>query len=109
MSSSKFGYVIGTAMQKTIKVRVEKIKIHPVVKKPVRYHKNFMAHDAKEVCVVGDYVKIDAGTKFSRHKNFKLAEIVRPAQRVKDHLGVVHSQGDFRKEAPDFYDLNKYK
>ncbi len=35
--ASKFGYVIGTAMQKTIKVRVENIKIHPIVKKVDRY------------------------------------------------------------------------
>jgi ribosomal protein S17 len=33
MKNSFFGYVIGTAMQKTIKVRVERIKMHPIVKK----------------------------------------------------------------------------
>lgn len=96
--SSKFGYVIGTAMQKTIKVRVEKIKVHAIVQKPVRFHKNFMAHDETESCVIGDYVRIDACRKLSKHKNFTLGEVVRPAQKALDLYGVTQSQGAFQKD-----------
>jgi hypothetical protein len=33
MVVQKFGFVVGTAMKKTIKVRIENIKMHPIVKK----------------------------------------------------------------------------
>jgi small subunit ribosomal protein S17 len=68
--SSRFGVVIGTHMQKTIKVRVEKVKMHPVVLKPIRYHVNFIAHDEKETAVVGDVVRIDESPrKISKTKS----------------------------------------
>ncbi|KAJ3345006.1 hypothetical protein HDU91_007492 [Kappamyces sp. JEL0680] len=109
MGVSKFGYVIGTAMQKTIKVRVENIKVHPVVQKPVRYHKNFLAHDETEQCVVGDYVRIDECAKLSKLKHFTLGEVVRPAKRVVDPFGKLHTEPVFQKEAPAHYNLENYK
>ncbi|KAJ3256252.1 hypothetical protein HK103_005615 [Boothiomyces macroporosus] len=104
-----FGHVIGTAMQKTIKVRVEKIKIHPIVQKPVRSHKNFLVHDEEEKCVVGDYVKIESCEKLSKLKHFKLGEIVKPAQRAFDSEGNLHTQGHKFKTIPKHYNLNEYK
>lgn len=68
-----------------------------------------MAHDEKEVCVVGDFVRIDASRKWSKNKNFKLGEIVRPAQRVMDAEGNLHSEPSFLKEAPENYNLDNYK
>ncbi|KAI8917151.1 hypothetical protein DFJ77DRAFT_459356 [Powellomyces hirtus] len=89
---SFMGEVVGTAMSKTIKVRVPKVKIHPVVQKPVTFHKTFFAHDAEERCVVGDYVRIDSCRRLSKHKNFVLGEIVKPAARYVDTKGVLHTQ-----------------
>lgn len=68
-----------------------------------------MAHDEKEVCVVGDYVKIDASKKWSKMKNFTLAEIVRKAQRVKDSSGNLLSQPVVLQETPAHYNLDNYK
>ncbi|KAJ3113900.1 37S ribosomal protein S17 mitochondrial [Physocladia obscura] len=89
-----FGLVVSAKlMQKTIKVRVARTKMHPTVLKPITTHKNFLVHDAKESCVVGDWVRIDACRKQSKNKNFKLGEIVHPAVRVVEpDTGVVHSQ-----------------
>ncbi|KAJ3014741.1 37S ribosomal protein S17 mitochondrial [Thoreauomyces humboldtii] len=86
------GEVVGTKMQKTIKVRVAKVRIHPVIQKPVVSHKVFFAHDAKERCVVGDYVRIDSCNKISKHKNFTLGAIIKPARRFVDDDGKVHTQ-----------------
>jgi ribosomal protein S17 len=54
---SFLGVVIGTKAQKTIKVRVERNVIHPIVMKNVVSHKNFLVHDPNEDCVVGDIVR----------------------------------------------------
>nr|KAJ3421641.1 hypothetical protein HK105_002848 [Polyrhizophydium stewartii] len=89
---SFLGEVIGTAMMKTVKVRVERIKIHPIVLKPVRHHKNFLVHDPESKCVVGDWVRINACEKISTRKHFELAEIVKPAARYTDDDGVLHTQ-----------------
>ena len=91
-NQSKIGLVIGTAMNKTIKVRIEKIKMHPLVQKPVKRHVNFLVHDEKEDAVVGDVVRIDSCKKISKRKVFALAEIVKPAARWTDEYGKVHSQ-----------------
>ncbi len=77
----KVGLVIGTQMQKTIKVRVEKIKMHPVVNKPIRYHQNYLAHDRKELAVVGDLVRIYPCEKRGKLKNYRLQAIIKPAAR----------------------------
>ncbi|KAI9331347.1 hypothetical protein BDR26DRAFT_824490 [Obelidium mucronatum] len=80
-------------MQKTIKVRVAKTRMHPVVLKPVTTHKNFLVHDAKEECVLGDWVQIDSCRKLSKTKNFELAAIVKPAERfLEKETGILHSQ-----------------
>jgi ribosomal protein S17 len=105
---TKFGQVIGTKMQKTIKVRIENISIHPIVQKPVRTHKNFLVHDEEETCVVGDYVKIVKCNKLSKKKYFKLSEIIKPAQRFIDADGVLHTQAAEVKKDPKEYNMENY-
>ncbi|KAJ3234446.1 mannosyl-oligosaccharide alpha-1,2-mannosidase [Chytriomyces hyalinus] len=89
-----FGLVVGAKqMMKTIKVRVARTRMHPVVLKPVTTHKNFLVHDANEQCVLGDWVRIDSCRKLSKNKNFQLGEIVTPAARfVEEETGIMHSQ-----------------
>ncbi|KAJ1556367.1 hypothetical protein HK405_013843, partial [Cladochytrium tenue] len=115
---SLFGLVVGTAMNKTVKVRVAKSRMHPLVLKacvlavraravpayagssflppfllqPVVKHTNYLAHDEKEACVVGDWVRIESCRKLSKLKRYTLGEIVRPAARYVDEYGVLHSQ-----------------
>ena len=87
------GEVIGTKNQKTIKVRVEKIKMHPLVNKPVIRHKNYQVHDSLETCVVGDIVSIKPCPKISKTKTFQLHEVVTPAKRYTDpETGKLYSQ-----------------
>ncbi|KAJ3255539.1 mannosyl-oligosaccharide alpha-1,2-mannosidase [Chytriomyces hyalinus] len=89
-----FGLVVGAKqMMKTIKVRVARTRMHPIVLKPVTTHKNFLVHDANEQCVLGDWVRIDSCRKVSKNKNFQLGEIVTPAARfVEEETGTMHSQ-----------------
>ena len=67
-----------------------------------------MAHDENEICVLGDYVRIDASKKWSKLKNFTLGEIVRPAQRVVDSAGNQFSEPANVKISPSHYNTNNY-
>ncbi|KAL3896502.1 MAG: hypothetical protein SGCHY_004036 [Lobulomycetales sp.] len=91
------GVVIGTKAQRTVKVRVERNNIHPVVLKNVVSHKNFLVHDPEEACVVGDLVKCVSCLKVSKRKNFVVGEIVKPAERYADSTGKLHTQAAERK------------
>ncbi|KAJ1675417.1 hypothetical protein EV182_001312 [Spiromyces aspiralis] len=96
-------------MNKTVKVRVPKRVMHPVVKKAslnlagywhtpnfqvvlylvrggpgelqeILQHKNYLAHDENDVCKLGDIVRIEHCGKISKLKSFAVAEIIRKAQ-----------------------------
>ncbi|KAI9009154.1 hypothetical protein DFJ74DRAFT_596351, partial [Hyaloraphidium curvatum] len=84
------GMVVGTAMQKTAKVRVAHQRLHPIVKKAgtvVTKHKNFLCHDETERCVVGDEVVIESCQRVSKRKHFVVVDIVTPAARYTDEEG----------------------
>jgi len=74
--TTKVGMVIGTSMQKTVKVLVERPVRHPLYKKIVKHRKKFLAHDEYEKCKVGDMVKIIATKPLSKTKRWRVQEIV---------------------------------
>jgi small subunit ribosomal protein S17 len=77
-----YGTVTSNKNDKTIVVRVEtKIK-HPMYKKFVKRSKKFKAHDNENTCNVGDYVKIIECRPLSRHKKWRLAEVVKRTEEV---------------------------
>ena len=53
----RMGEVASTKMEKTIVVRVDEVKKHPIYKKAVHYSKKFKVHDEKGEASVGDVVK----------------------------------------------------
>ncbi|HEC69086.1 MAG TPA: 30S ribosomal protein S17 [Candidatus Omnitrophica bacterium] len=73
------GEVVSTKMRKTIVVRVERIKVHPLYKKRTKKHKKFKAHDEKEAASPGDIVRIRESRPYSKEKRFELIEIVKKA------------------------------
>ncbi|OZJ01611.1 hypothetical protein BZG36_05330 [Bifiguratus adelaidae] len=77
MRQNFVGLVVGTAMQKTVKVRVTRQKMHPIVQKLIRTHKNYLVHDEASQCKLGDVVRIEACRPLSKNKHFTIAEIVR--------------------------------
>ncbi|CAG8459795.1 13846_t:CDS:2 [Funneliformis caledonium] len=74
------GMVISTAMQKTVKVRVQRHFMHPKIQKNITRHKNFLAHDENQLCSLGDIVRIEACRPLSKMKSFIVAEIMSPAK-----------------------------
>lgn len=71
------GKVVSDKMQKTVNVAVDRYRIVPKYRKRMKYTKKFFAHDEKEVCHEGDLVMIVPCQKMSRHKHFRVHEIIK--------------------------------
>lgn len=71
------GIVVNVIGEKTIKVKVETKFPHPLYKKIIKTHKNYLVHVAKEKCEKGDIVWITEGKPVSKSKKFYLVEKVK--------------------------------
>ena len=76
---SLVGTVVSDKSDKTIVVRVETLMKHPLLKKYVRRHKKFMAHDPMNECGIGDKVKIVEYRPLSRNKRWHLVTVLEKA------------------------------
>ena len=76
---SLVGTVVSDKNDKTIVVRVETLVQHPLLKKFVRRHKKFTAHDPNNECGMGDKVKIIEFRPLSRNKRWHLVSILEKA------------------------------
>ncbi len=74
------GVVVSAAMDKTIVVRVDLVKAHPVYKKVVRRGRKLHAHDEANEAKVGDVVRIVETRPLSRMKRWRLQRIVEVAK-----------------------------
>ena len=70
------GRVVSNKMDKTITVLVERVVTHPVYGKILRRNSKIKAHDEQNTCQEGDTVVITQCRPLSRHKAWKLVEIV---------------------------------
>jgi small subunit ribosomal protein S17 len=70
------GRVTSDKMDKTIVVRVERLKRHPLYGKVVRLHKKYKAHDEQNSAKIGDMVKIIESRPISKEKRWALVEIL---------------------------------
>jgi small subunit ribosomal protein S17 len=76
------GVVTSNKTDKTIVVRVDRSKTHPLYHKQYVVSKKFMAHDEKNQAEVGDRVSIQETRPLSARKHFTLDKIVeKPAIR----------------------------
>ena len=74
------GIVVSDKMDKTRVVLVERRVRHPVYKKYVKRRKKFMAHDESNESNVGDAVSLMETRLLSRHKRWRLVEILERAK-----------------------------
>jgi small subunit ribosomal protein S17 len=73
----KVGRVVSNKMDKTIVVVVESLKKHRIYKRTYKQTKRFHAHDERNVCQVGDLVRIEESRPLSKLKRWRLIEIVK--------------------------------
>ncbi|MFQ5705827.1 MAG: 30S ribosomal protein S17 [bacterium] len=77
---SKVGKVVSNKMDKSVVIAVERLVRHPLYKKYYKKTSKFMAHDENNECQVGDVVKVMETRPLSKHKRWRLVEIL---QKVK--------------------------
>jgi small subunit ribosomal protein S17 len=70
------GLVIGTAMDRTAVVAVQRFFVSPRTRKIMRHVSKFFAHDHHELCGVGDRVQIEHWGPISRKKHHTVVDIV---------------------------------
>ncbi len=71
------GIVVSDKMDKTIVVKVERIKKHPKYKKRYKVFKKFKVHDEKNEAKVGDKVIFEECRPLSKEKRWRLIEIIK--------------------------------
>ncbi len=75
------GRVVSNKMQKTIAVEIERLVRHPTYGKYIRRTTKLLAHDENGSSQEGDLVVITPCRPVSRHKSWRLLEIVEKAAR----------------------------
>ena len=65
------GVVVSMKSAKTIKVNVENKMMHPIYKKIIKQHKDYLVHyEGKDELQIGDRVMIEEGKPISKSKTF---------------------------------------
>jgi len=71
------GTIVSDKMDKSVVVQVERFVQHKVYKKFMKRYKKYHAHDEKNVCSIGDTVKIIETRPLSKLKRFRVSGIVK--------------------------------
>jgi small subunit ribosomal protein S17 len=74
MKKVRIGKVVSNRMDKTVVVRVETLKQHPLYKKTMRQAVKYKVHDPGNTCNVGDVVTIIETRPLSREKRWRVLE-----------------------------------
>ena len=75
----QIGTVVSNKMDKTVVVSIERIVQHPIYKKYVRRRGKYVAHDAQNICGIGDKVMIVETRPLSKTKRWRVREIMEKA------------------------------
>jgi small subunit ribosomal protein S17 len=80
LRKERIGQVLSNKMDKSVTVAVERKVKHPIYGKFVRKTTKFVAHDENNECGIGDMVKIMETRPLSKHKRWRLVEIIERAK-----------------------------
>ena len=75
----KIGVVKSNQMNKTVVVSVKRRVSHPLYRRVVTRTTNFLAHDGKDSCRVGDTVSNIETRPISKLKRWRLLKVIRKA------------------------------
>jgi len=78
-------------MDKTIVVRVDRVKIYPKYRKRFVANRKFKVHDETNAYRVGDEVAFEECKPISREKRWKVIEKVQSPKSKVQNYGVPHS------------------
>src|SRR6266478_7863519 len=75
--ATKVGEVVSTKMNKTIVVKVDMKKAHPLYRRVIASSKRFYVHDEENKALLGDIVRIEETRPMSKLKRWRPLEIIR--------------------------------
>ncbi|KKW42229.1 MAG: 30S ribosomal protein S17 [Candidatus Magasanikbacteria bacterium GW2011_GWA2_56_11] len=71
------GEVVSVSGQKTVRVKVETIKMHPKYRKQYTTRKHFAVHDEKNAAQVGNVILFEECRPLSKTKRWRLIAVVK--------------------------------
>lgn len=74
------GVVVSDRMDKTVTVRVDRVKTHSKYRKQYKVSKRYLAHDEKEESKIGDEVVIEETRPMSKRKAWRVASVKKKAE-----------------------------
>jgi len=74
------GTVSSDKMDKTVVVKISRVKEHPLYRKKYTVTTNFKAHDEKNACKVGDVVEIVESRPISKDKRWVVEKTISSAE-----------------------------
>ncbi len=77
---TRTGIVVSDKMQKTITVMVSRTLTHALYGRVMRTRSKIMAHDPEEKAGIGDRVRVMETRPLSKHKRWRLVEILGKAK-----------------------------
>lgn len=75
-AKKKIGIVVSDKMDKTVVVKVDSLKMHPIYRKKYKVSKRYKAHDQDNNLKIGDKVTLEETKPFSKEKKW-IAKIVK--------------------------------
>lgn len=85
----RVGTVVSNRSDKTIVVRVDAVRRHPIYRKAVRVRRKLLAHDAENECEIGDVVEITDTRPYSRRKRWRLKSVVKRAALTEEEQAAI--------------------
>ena len=81
MRKIREGVVVSNKMAKSVVVEQRRRVPHPIYKRYITLTKKYHAHDEKDECQIGDFVRIAETRPLSKLKRWRVIEIVEKAIR----------------------------
>jgi small subunit ribosomal protein S17 len=76
------GVVVGTKMQKTVVVLVDRLKKDSTYLKYIKRYSKYLVHDPQNRCKLGDKVKIIESRPISKTKRWQVVDIMERSEMV---------------------------
>jgi len=77
---TRVGVVVSDKMEKTVVVRVETTRRHPMYGKTLRHVRKFKAHNAENQARAGDRVLIESTRPLSKEKRWRVVQVLGKAR-----------------------------
>jgi small subunit ribosomal protein S17 len=74
------GTVVSSKMDKTVVIEQRRRVRHPIYKRYITLTKKYYAHDEKNECQIGDFVRIMETRPTSKLKRWRVTEVIEKAR-----------------------------